>query len=134
MSRNRILGSPYAQLVVTSAVTTDPEIDAYLVDAVPLTITLDPNAFNGDRVLIQDITNDAGAHSITILASPGQTILNGFGPSMQLATDGGAVQLTFDQEEGGWFPQGIPSSVGTLRWFRRPWRQEYPPRWPPVRP
>ncbi len=57
MSRNRVLGAPYAQLVTTSAVTTDPEIDAYLIDAVPLTITLDPNAFSGDQVLIQDITN-----------------------------------------------------------------------------
>ena len=61
MSRNRILGSPYTQIVITGPVTTDPEIDAYLVDAVPLTITLDPNAFNGDQVLIQDITNDAAA-------------------------------------------------------------------------
>jgi hypothetical protein len=106
MSRNRILGSPYTQLVVTTAVTTDPEVDAYLVDAVPLTITLDPNAFNGDQVLIQDITNAAAAHPITILASPGQTILNGFGSSIVLAVDGGGVLLTFNQEEGGWVPQG----------------------------
>ncbi len=113
MSRNRILGSPYAQLVVTSAVTTDPEIDAYLVDAVPLVVTLDPNAFNGDQVLIQDITNDAGANPITILASPGQTILNGHGASIQLAVDGGSIQLTFNQEEGGWVPGGLPTSAGT---------------------
>ena len=106
MSRNRILGSPYTQLVVTTAVTTDPEVDAYLVDAVPLTITLDPNAFNGDQVLIQDITNDAAASPITILASPGQTILNGHGVSIQLAVNGGAVQLTYNQEESGWFPLG----------------------------
>ncbi len=114
MSRNRVLGSPYAQLVVTGAVTTDPEIDAYLVDAVPLTITLDPNAFNGDQVLIQDITNDAAANPITILASPGQTILNGHGASIPLAVDGGSIQLTFNQEEGGWVPLGSGGgSAGT---------------------
>ena len=113
MSRNRILGSPYAQLVVTSAVTTDPEIDAYLVNAVPLSITLDPNAFNGDQVLIQDITNDALANPITILASPGQTILNGHGASIQLAVDGGAIQFTFSQEEGGWVPQEMSGGAGT---------------------
>ncbi len=106
MSRNRTLGSPYVPLVVTSNVTTDPEVDAYLVDAVPLTITLDPNAFNGDQVLIQDITNAAATHPITVLASPGQTILNGFGSSLQIMIDGGGVQLTFSQEEGGWVPQG----------------------------
>jgi len=106
MSRNRILGSPYVPLVITSNVTTDPEIDAYLVDAVPLTVTLDPNAFNGDQVLIQDITNAAASHPITVLASPGQTILNGFGSSLQIMIDGGGVQLTFSQEEGGWVPQG----------------------------
>jgi hypothetical protein len=106
MSRNRILGAPYVPLVITNAVTTDPEVDAYLVDAVPLTITLDPNAFNGDQVLIQDITNAAATHPITVLASPGQTILNGFGSSLQIAIDGGGVQLTYSQEEGGWVPQG----------------------------
>ena len=114
MSRNRILGSPYTQLVITTAVTTDPEVDAYLVDAVPMTITLDPNAFNGDQVLVQDITNDAASNPITILASPGQTILNGHGASMQLAVNGGGVQLTFNQEEGGWVPQGTGGgSAGT---------------------
>ena len=106
MSRNRILGSPYVPLVVASDVTTDPEVDAYLVEAVPLTITLDPNAFNGDQVLIQDITNEAASHPITVLVSPGQTILNGFGSSLQIAIDGGGVQLTFSREEGGWVPQG----------------------------
>ncbi len=113
MSRNRILGSPYAQLVITGAVTTDPEIDAYLVDAAPLTITLDPNAFNGDQVLVQDITNDAASNPITILASPGQTILNGHGASIQLAVDGGALQLTFSQEEAGWVPLGTSGGAGT---------------------
>src|SRR5580658_4039865 len=104
MSRNRILGSPFVPLVITSNVTTDPEVDAYLVDAVPLTVTLDPNAFNGDQVLIQDITNAAAANPITVLASPGQTILNGFGSSFQIAIDGGGVQLTFSPD--GWVPQG----------------------------
>jgi hypothetical protein len=113
MSRNRILGSPYAQLVITDPVTTDPEIDLYLVAAVPLTITLDPNAFNGDQVVIQDITNDAAANPITILASPGQTILNGHGASIQLAIDGGAIQLTFSQEESGWVPLGTSGGAGT---------------------
>ena len=113
MSRNRVLGSPYAQLVVTGPVTTDPEVDAYLVDAVPLTITLDPNAFNGDQVLIQDITNDAASNPITILASPGQTILNGYGVSFVLAVNGGGVQLTYNQEQRGWVPQGTGGSGGT---------------------
>ena len=57
-------------------------------------------------MLIQDITNAAAANPITVLASPGQTILNGFGSSLQIAIDGGGVQLTFSQEEGGWVPQG----------------------------
>jgi hypothetical protein len=113
MSRNRNLGAPYVPLVITSNVTTDPEVDTYLVNAVPLTITLDPNAFNGDQVLIQDITDDAAVHPITVLASPGQTILNGFGASIQITTNGGGVQLTFSQKEGGWIPQGTSLGGGT---------------------
>jgi len=108
MSRNRILGSPYVSRVVTGDTTTDSKVDAYLVDAVPLTITLDPNAFNGDQVLIQDITNAAASNPITVLTSPGQTILNWFGSSLQIATDGGGVQLTFNHDEAGWAPQGMP--------------------------
>ena len=111
MSRNRILGSPYASLVVTSNVTTDPDVDAYLVDAVPLTITLDPNAFNGDQVLIQDITNSAETNPIVVNASPGQIILNGHGSSISLAVDGGSMQLTMTPE--GWVPQLSAAGSGT---------------------
>jgi flagellar basal body rod protein FlgG len=104
MGRNRVLGAPLESLTITEDVTTQAHVDQYLVSAVPLTITLDPLAFEGDQVVIQDITNDAADNPITILASPGQTILNGVGASMTIATNGGGVQLTFSQEQAGWVP------------------------------
>ena len=64
---------------VTADFTTNHAVDAYLVDAVPLVVTLDPFAVNNDQVLIQDVTNSAATNPIVINASDGQTILNGYG-------------------------------------------------------
>jgi hypothetical protein len=103
MGRNRALGSPYQTEIVSESFTTNHAVDAYLVDAVPLVVTLDPYAVNNDQVLIQDITDDAAASPIDINASEGQTILNGHGSSISIAVNGGSVQLTF--RDGGWTPQ-----------------------------
>ncbi len=112
MGRNRALGSPFQTENVTSDFTTDHSVDAYLVAAVPLVVTLDPFAVNNDQVLIQDITNSAATHPIVINASEGQTILNGFGSSLVLSVNGGGVQLTY--RGGGWVPQGTGGGdVGT---------------------
>jgi hypothetical protein len=109
MGRNRALGSPYQTETVTADFTTSHAVDAYMVDAVPLVVTLDPFAVNNDQVLIQDVTNAAGTHPILINASDGQTILNGFGGSISITTNGGGVLLTMTPS--GWVPQ--PSSSGS---------------------
>jgi hypothetical protein len=109
MGRNRALGSPYQTETVTADFTTSHAVDAYMVDAVPLVVTLDPFAVNNDQVLIQDVTNTAAASPIVINASDGQTILNGFGSSISIATNGGAVLLTMTSD--GWVPQ--PSASGS---------------------
>ena len=103
MGRNRALGSPYQTETVTEDCTTSFGVDAYMVDAVPLVVTLDPNAVNNDQVLIQDVTNQAASSPIVINASDGQTILNGYGDSISITTDGGSVQLTMTED--GWVPQ-----------------------------
>ena len=110
MGRNRALGSPYQTEIATVDFTTDHGVDAYMVDAVPLVVTLDPFAVNNDQVLIQDITNAAVAHPIVINASEGQTILNGFGSSISIATNGGGVLLTMTRD--GWVPQPSASGAG----------------------
>ena len=104
MGRNRTLGAPYQAETVASDFTTEHSVDAYLIAAVPLVVTLDPFAVNSDQVLIQDITNSAATHPIVINVSEGQTILNGYGPSLVIAVNGGGVQLTY--RNGGWVPQG----------------------------
>ena len=82
-----------------------------MVDAVPLVVTLDPFAVNNDQVLIQDITNGAAAHPIVINVSEGQTILNGFGSTISISTNGGSVLLTMTQD--GWSPQPSTNGTGT---------------------
>ena len=113
MGRNRTLGAPYQTETVSADFTTNHAVDAYMVDAVPLAVTLDPFAVNNDQVLIQDVTNSALTHPITINVSDGQTILNGFGTSISIATDGGAVLLTMTLD--GWVPSvgGSVAGAGT---------------------
>ena len=108
MGRNRALGSPYQTETVAADFTTTHAVDAYMVDAVPLTVTLDPFAVNNDQVLVQDVTGSAGSHPITILASEGQTILNGYGSSISITANGGSVQFTMTPD--GWVAQ--PSAAG----------------------
>ena len=72
MGRNRALGSPYQTETVIADFTTNHAVDAYLVDAVPLVVTLDPFAVNNDQVLIQDMTNSAATNPIVVNASHGQ--------------------------------------------------------------
>ena len=112
MGRNRTLGAPYQTETVTADFTTNHSVDAYMVDAVPLVVTLDPFAVNNDQVLVQDVTNVAAAHPITINVSDGQTILNGFGSSIAIASNGGSVLLTMTPD--GWVPQvGGSTGAGT---------------------
>ncbi len=117
MGRNRTLGSPFEIATITSSQTAESHIDMYAVDAAlgsPVTLTLDPNAFNGDQVIVQDVGNNAGSQPILVQASPGQTILNGLGASYAITTNGGGIQLSFDVTlGGGWVPQLLGSSAAT---------------------
>ena len=115
MGRNRALGSPYQVETVTEDVTTAHVVDAYMIDAVPLVVTLDPHAVSGDQVLVQDVTNAAAAYPIVVLASEGQPILNGYGGTLTIAENGGGVQFLLDGDQHGWVPQFVssrPSSGG----------------------
>ena len=116
----------------TTDFTTNHAVDAYLVAAVPLVVTLDPFAVNNDQVLIQDITNDAAAHPITVLASHGQTILNGFGSSLSVAIDGGGVQLTFSRRKAAGFRRE-PARRARARRAPRAFRGPRAPRARPAR-
>ena len=107
MGRNRALGNPLEVVEVTEDFTTDTYVDTYFVNAAldsPVVATLDAAARRGDQVVIQDVGNNAAAQAITILASDGQTILNGYGDSISITTDGGGVLLTFSDVLGGWVP------------------------------
>jgi hypothetical protein len=116
MTRNRTLGAPYEQLVVTQSFTTVPDIDRYLVETplggLQVVVTLDPDAFNGDQVVIIDAGQTAGTQPIQINPSDGQEI---FGAST-IATNGDSVLLTFSSELGGWTTQWS-SSVETAPTF-----------------
>jgi hypothetical protein len=121
MGRNRVLGSPFQPLVITTDTTTKFSVDQYLVDAAlgsPVTVTLDPKAVQGDQVVIQDVGGNAESQSIVIEASPGQTIVN-VGTSINITTNGGGVQLTYDQDLAGWtanvFTLG-PGGGGAATW------------------
>jgi len=109
VARNRALGSPYQTERVSADFTTDFGVDAYLVEAVPLIVTLDPYAVNHDQVVIQDVTLQAAARPIIINASEGQAI-NGYGTTLQIAVNGGSVQLTF--RDGLWIPALSSGSGG----------------------
>jgi hypothetical protein len=111
MGRNRALGSPYQTETVASDFTTNHSVDAYMVAAVPLVVTLDPYAVNNDQVLIQDVTNPAGTYPIVVTASEGQIIRNGFGSSISIGSDGGSVLLTMTLD--GWVPSPNAGGVGT---------------------
>ena len=100
--RNRTLGAPYQTETIAVDFTTNHAVDAYMIAAVPLTVTLDPFAANNDQVLIQDVTDAAGTHPIVIAASEGQTILNGYGSTIPIDSTGGGVLLTMTSD--GWVP------------------------------
>jgi hypothetical protein len=108
MGRNRTIGSPYQAKLVAEDFTTEFTVDGYMATAVPLVVTLDPKAVVNDQVLVQDATNDAGANPIVINASEGQTILNGYGSSISITTNGGGVLFTMTAD--GWVPQRVGSS------------------------
>jgi len=93
---------------VSVDVTTEFGVDEYLVEAVPLAVTLDPHAVNHDQVAIQDVTLQAAVHPIVIYASENQAI-GGYGASFVLSINGGGVQFTF--RDGVWTP--AETSVGS---------------------
>jgi hypothetical protein len=116
MARNRTLGSPFEIDTVSQSVTVEAHVDLYAVDAAlgtPVTVTLDPGAFHGDQVSIQDVGDNAFTQPITVLCSPGQTILNGLGASYAISMNGAGIQLTFDEPLGGWVPVLLSSSAGS---------------------
>jgi len=95
MGRNRLLGAPYEQQVVSASFEAEAHVDRYIVvtpsGGPNVTVTLDPNAFNGDQVTVVDGAGNAAAHNITLVASPGQEL---DGPSV-IATDFGELEVTF---------------------------------------
>jgi hypothetical protein len=95
MGRNRLLGSPYEQQIVEASCTTESHVDRYIVvtpsGGPDVTITLDPNAYNGDQVSIVDGAGNAGTRTITVVPSAGQTI---DGPST-ITTNFGSLEITF---------------------------------------
>jgi hypothetical protein len=92
MSRNRILGSPYEQQIASASFQTEPHIDRYCVEATgPLTVTLDPNAFDGDQVVILDAAGNAATNNITLVAGVGSIE----GASV-ININGGSVECTFN--------------------------------------
>jgi len=102
MTRNRTLGTPYELQVVTTDFQTEAHVDRYLVLTPHLgpaiTITLDPSAFNGDQVVIQDVSFNSSTFPITV---DGTVI----GDIDSLADDGGSLTLTFSSQLGGWVAQ-----------------------------
>jgi len=98
MSRNRVLGSPYEQQVITGGnFQTEPSVDRYLIDntsGATIAVVLDPNAFNGDQVMIADVNGNAAGFpiSVTYHGSPVATIGTAFG----------SLELTFSFDLGKW--------------------------------
>jgi len=110
MGRNRAQGSPL-QITKTSAtvIQTAFGIDTYYIETevagAAVSVTLDPNAANGDQVLIQDVSTKAATYNITIIPSEGQTI--GFGAGdLVINTNGGGFLLTYLNSDGeaAWLP------------------------------
>ena len=105
MSRNRIVGDTFDEKTAPASLTTEHAFDAYYVTAVPITVTLDPNAVQGDGVLVVDTTGAASvATPITIQDVLGHTIIaaGSAGPSVKITTAFGALQLYFSVGLGAW--------------------------------
>ncbi len=98
MARNRTLGSPFEQQLVSADFTTEHNIDRYIVigPGPVVTATLDPNAFNGDQVTLLNAPNVTG--SVNIVPSPGQVLIG----ASTISVPGDSVLLTFlDLPESG---------------------------------
>jgi hypothetical protein len=111
MSKNRAIGAPLAVTVVASAtpvtVVVDVAVDVYAVNqpgGVAAAFTLDPNAVNGDTVLIADAAGNAGtgATNIHVTPSSGQTLLGGVSSPANINTNGGSKRFTFVESLAGW--------------------------------
>ena len=104
MGKNRTLGAPLEIVGMTASFRTAPNVDQYLVDApngTPVDVTLDPNAFNGDRVEIADIAGNAMTQPINVVALAPQTIV-GFGASLMVQVNFGGVVLTYNSDNNAW--------------------------------
>jgi len=98
MSRNRTLGSPYEQQIASASFQTEPHVDRYCVEATaPMTVTLDPNAFDGDQVVILDAAGNAGTFNITVV--PGVGTIDG---ASVLDVNGASLEYTFNFLLGVW--------------------------------
>lgn len=82
MGANRVLGGTFSPVFVPPDelfFETNHQSDAFLVGTLvsggqPVTATLDPNAVNGDRVIIKDFTGNAATNNITVQAVGSQAI------------------------------------------------------------
>ena len=118
MGRNRNIGAPLEAEVFQASFQAVFTIDVALCDSLSaaLTVTLDPDAVEGDQLLVTDVGGNAATNAITIQVKGGttQTIV-GFGSSMHVTSDYGSVQLTFSGSLGAWVivsdstPTGPPS-------------------------
>ncbi len=98
MGRNRTLGAPYEQQVITGGdFQTEARIDRYLVNNTStsgVAVTLDPNAFNGDQVTLIDVAGNATSLPITV-SYQGQNVAS-------ISSSFGSLDLTFSAALNQW--------------------------------
>lgn len=98
MGRNRTLGAPYEQQVVTGGdFQTEAHIDRYLINNAStsgIAVTLDPNAFNGDQVTLIDVAGNAGSLPIAV-SYQGQSIAS-------ITSSFGSLDLTYSSALDQW--------------------------------
>lgn len=115
MGRNRAIGAPNVVSPQTVSFTTFFPVDVYPISApngTPVVVTLDPDAVQGDQVLLQDAAGNAGTQPIVIEASAGQTIV-GVGSSTMIAVAYGQATLTYSADLSGWLLQSTSTGQGS---------------------
>jgi len=114
MGRNRTLGAPLQVTTKTGSFTTSFDVDVYPVfsPSAAVTVTLDPNAVDGDQVQISDVGGQAATHNITISPSAEQTIVGQVG-SIEISTDYGTAVLMYSEAQAGWILQAAATGSAT---------------------
>jgi hypothetical protein len=119
MGQNRVLGAPEEIQVVDEDTETAFSTDVYLVDTsvIPITITLDPFAVEGDRCVVADGANNAAVNNVTIVGGGGNPILHS--PSTKLVSNGASLTFLFSFGLGGWQIVAPASSTNAVAAMQR---------------